>query len=253
MTQRTSGIPWGEIETLFLDAGNTLISIDFAWVGALLAERGVAVDPAGLSRAEAAARPSLSEWLGGRRSTEDEETFRFYVRNVLERLGPVAERGPGAAGELADALVPLLRRRGEANRLWRTVMPGVPEALARFRELGLQLVVVSNSDGSCERGLEAAGLRSYFDAVLDSTLVGYEKPDPRFFEQALAAAGTPPERVVHVGDLFHVDVRGARAAGIHPVLLDPHGDWPELGCERVRDLGELAVRLAASRGGAAQR
>jgi len=248
-----SRIPWREIQTLFLDAGNTLISIDFAWVSALLTERGVAVDPEGLARAEAAARPSLSEWLGGQPSTEGEEVFRFYVRNVLARLAPVAERGPSAAGELADALVPVLRRRGEANRLWRAVIPGVPEALARFRELGLQLVVVSNSDGSCERGLEAAGLRGYFDAVLDSGLVGYEKPDPRFFEHALAAAGTPRERVVHVGDLFHADVRGARAAGIHPVLLDPHGDWPEMGCERARDLGELAARLAAARGGAGDR
>jgi putative hydrolase of the HAD superfamily len=241
-----SRIPWRDIQTLFLDAGNTLISIDFAWVSALLGERGVAVDAGALARAEAAARPSLSDWLADDHSTEGDDTFRFYVRNVLARVGAVAARGPGAAEELADALLPVLRRRGEADRLWRSVLPGVPAALARFRELGLQLVVVSNSDGSCERGLAAVGLRPYFDLVFDSGLVGYEKPDPRFFEHALAASGSPPERVVHVGDLFHADVRGARAAGIHPVLLDPHRDWPEVDCERARDLGELAERLAAS-------
>lgn len=245
---RIPRIPWGDIETLFLDAGNTLISIDFAWVSALLGECGIAAAPETLARAEAAARPSLSAWLDGDRSTESEDSFRFYLRNVLERLPAVTARGPGAAGALADALLPVLRRRGESDRLWRSVLPGVPDALARFRELGLRLVVVSNSDGSVERGLAGVGLRPYFDAVFDSGIVGYEKPDPRFFEHALRSTGAAPERVVHIGDLFCADVRGARAAGIHPLLLDPHGDWPELDCERARDLTEVAERLAAAAG-----
>ena len=35
-----SRVPWSEIDTLFLDAGNTLVSIDFPCVAGLLAERG---------------------------------------------------------------------------------------------------------------------------------------------------------------------------------------------------------------------
>jgi HAD superfamily hydrolase (TIGR01509 family) len=244
-----SAVPWSEIETLFLDAGNTLVSIDFPWVAEVLAERGLAIDPDTLMRAEAAARPTLSHWLGGERSTETEETFRFYVRNVLGRLGPAASRGEEAVAALADELIPVLRRRGEAHRLWRHVLPGVPEALGRFREMGLQLVVVSNSDGSAERGLEAAGLRGFFDLVFDSAVVGFEKPDPRFFEHALERAGAAPERVVHVGDLYHADVTGARAAGVHAVLLDPYGDWQDVDVERARGLLDLAERLAAAREG----
>jgi FMN phosphatase YigB (HAD superfamily) len=52
---------------------------------------------------------------------------------------------------------------------------------------------------------------------------------------------------VHVGDLFHADVAGARAAGVHAVLLDPYGDWPDVDCARARDLGEVAERLAQAR------
>jgi putative hydrolase of the HAD superfamily len=181
-------VPWSEIDTVFLDAGNTLVSIDFPWVASVLFERGLEVEP-----------------------------------------------------------IPVLRRRGRANRLWRQVLPGVPEGLRAFRELGLRLVVVSNSDGSAERGLEEAGLRAFFDDVLDSAVVGYEKPDPRIFEHALERSGAEPERAVHVGDLFHADVTGARAAGIHAVLLDPYGDWEGVDCERARDLPDLAERLAASR------
>jgi HAD superfamily hydrolase (TIGR01509 family) len=216
-------------------------------VTSLLAERGVRVEPGALARAEASARPELSRWLGGQRTTESADTFQFYVRNVLRRLEPLAQGGESELEALVGELLPVLRQRGQANRLWRLVMPGVVEGLEAFRALGLQLVVVSNSDGSVERGLEEAGLRRYFDAVLDSAIVGYEKPDQRIFEHALAAAGRTPERVAHVGDLVYADVAGARGAGIHPVLLDPFGDWHDVDCERARDLPELAARLAAAR------
>jgi HAD superfamily hydrolase (TIGR01509 family) len=242
-------IPWDRIDTLFLDAGNTLVSIDFPWVAELLAARGIEIEPEALARAEAAARPELSHWLGGQRSTETPDTFRFYVRNVLRRIEAAADGGPAALDALAEELLPILRARGAADRLWRHVLPGVPEGLAALRALGLRLFVVSNSDGTAERGLAAAGLRPWLDAVLDSAIVGYEKPDPRIFEHALAAAGSAPDRTAHVGDLYHADVTGARAAGVHPVLLDPFDDWQGVDCERARDLPDLAARIAAAKRG----
>lgn len=242
-------IPWSEIETMFLDAGNTLVSIDFPWVAAELAALGVPCDVASLARAEASARPSLSRWLAGERSTESGEAFHFYVRTVLARLEPARARGEAGIDALAAELVPALaRRRGEGGGLWRFVLPGVPEALASLRALGLRLVVVSNSDGSVDALLAELGLRAPLHAVVDSAVVGHEKPDPRIFERALEAAGSPArERVVHVGDLFHADVVGARAAGVHPVLLDPYDDWPGVDCARARDLAEVAQRVASSR------
>lgn len=245
-----AAVPWGEIETLFLDAGNTLVSIDFPWLAGELSSLGVCCDVAALARAEAAARPLLSRYLGGERSTEAQDTFDFYLRAVLAQLPAALARGADGLEALAAELLPILvRRRGASDGLWRYVLPGVPEALERFRALGLRLVVVSNSDGSCERLLTELGLREPFHAVLDSQIVGSEKPDPRIFEHALEVAGSPRERVVHVGDLFAADVAGARAAGVHAVLLDPYGDWPDdVGCERARDLGEVAERLAAAQG-----
>jgi putative hydrolase of the HAD superfamily len=245
-----TAVPWREIETLFLDAGNTLVSIDFPWIAGELAALGVRCDVAALTRAEAAARPVLSRWLAGQRSTETPDTFGFYLRAVLAQLPAASARGAGGLEALAVELLPAMaRRRGTSDGLWRFVIPGVPEALARFRALDLRLVVVSNSDGSCERLLTELGLRAPFHAVLDSAIVGSEKPDPRIFERALEAAGSPRERVAHVGDLFAADVAGARAAGVHAVLLDPYGDWPDdVGCERARDLSEVAERLAAARG-----
>ena len=60
--------------------------------------------------------------------------------------------------------------------------------------------------------------------------------------QALEAHST-----VHVGDLFHVDVVGARAAGIRAVLLDAANLYGAHDCERVGSLTEFVDQLEADR------
>jgi len=105
------------------------------------------------------------------------------------------------------------------------------------------MVVVSNSDGSMARTVARIGMDHLFDGLVDSTAVGFEKPDPRIFEVALDLAGARPERTLHVGDLYAADVVGAWAAGVHAVLLDPWTDWPEMDCPKVTDLDELASLL----------
>ena len=241
-----SGIPWARIEAVFLDAGNTLLSVDFTWVGEELGRRGVACEPDALRRAEAAARPAISAALARRGRSEGSDAFAFYLGAVLERLGAAAVLDAAGRERLVADLAPVLRSRG-TERLWSEVLPRVRESLAALRELGLPLVVVSNSDGTVERGLAMQGLRGYFDAVVDSHLVGFEKPDPRIFRPALDAAGCAPERALHVGDIYAADVLGARAAGVHPLLLDPYGDWEGVDCERSPDLWELVRRLAEVR------
>jgi len=130
-------------------------------------------------------------------------------------------------------LVPRIRFPGRSLELWSAVLPGVPEALARLRAAGYRLVVVSNADGTVEEGLTRAGLRPYLHAVVDSHLVGFEKPDPRIFDHALSLFGSDPTRTLHVGDMYAADVVGARAAGLHALLLDPHGDWGEVDAAHV--------------------
>ena len=68
--------------------------------------------------------------------------------------------------------------------------------------------------------------------MFDSYDEGIEKPDPRFFQLALERGGADAATTVHVGDLYHVDVVGARAAAITPVLLDVAGLYPDCDCLR---------------------
>jgi len=243
----SSAIPFAEIETVFLDAGNTLLCWDYGFASELLAGVGFPCDPAVLARAEAAARPELSRLISGGRSTEGEQVFLAYVRCILDALPSTSELTERERAGAAARLLRAIRTPEAQDRLWSHVPPDLPPALARLRECGLKLIVVSNSDGTVEAKLAAAGLRDLLHSVVDSHVVGSEKPDRAIFEHALRLARSRPERTLHVGDLYHADVVGARGAGLHAVLLDPYGDWRDFDCERARDVAELAQRILTSR------
>jgi putative hydrolase of the HAD superfamily len=111
------------------------------------------------------------------------------------------------------------------------------------RQAGLVAGVISNSNGSVRAILEETGLAAHLDFIIDSSLVGVEKPDPRIFHLGLREAGVAAAEAVYIGDLYSVDVLGARAAGLDGILLDPGGFWAPRDCRLGRDLAD-AVRLA---------
>jgi putative hydrolase of the HAD superfamily len=254
-------LPLADIDALFLDAGNTLVGMDLTLVCERLAAHGISAEPADVERAEAGARPALSRLLARGRSSEDRDTFVFHIRNAIAALPSVAARSTNGSGTgdaasreldaIAHAVAHELKDAG-TRRLWSRLLPGVPEALAELHAAGVKLAVVSNSDGTIESGMAAIGLRDYLDAVIDSRVVGFEKPDVRIFEVALAALGTTPERTAHLGDLHAVDVIGARGAGVHGVLVDPFDDWQDDACPRTRSTAELARALLDARGASAR-
>jgi putative hydrolase of the HAD superfamily len=236
-------VPYADIDTVFLDVGNTLISIDFDRVAAELAARRWRCEPEALRRAEAAARPGYSHRVFVAGVRPDRSLFHSYLCAILEKSETLATLSPADMDELVTELGPVLRPDGRASALWRMVMPGVPQALERLQRRGLTLAVISNSDGTCAQSLEAAGLLRYMNFVIDSAEVGVEKPDPRIFAIALARCGADQRHTLYIGDLYHADIAGARGAGLHALLLDPYGDWPPLDCDRAADLSAVADRL----------
>jgi putative hydrolase of the HAD superfamily len=80
-------------------------------------------------------------------------------------------------------------------------------------------------------------------AIVDSGAIGVAKPDPAIFTPALDALGTEPARTLYVGDMVHADVRGAEAAGMPVVQIDPYDHHASFGHARVRDLDHLADLL----------
>ena len=92
MTAATA-IPWERIDTLFLDAGNTLVSVDFAWVRDELETLGIACRTEELRRAEAAARPMISSAFSVRKSGEGPDAVLVYMKTVLAHLPAIRQAG----------------------------------------------------------------------------------------------------------------------------------------------------------------
>jgi putative hydrolase of the HAD superfamily len=225
------------LRAVFLDAGNTLVGLDYEIITARIREDGHArLTVADVRAAEQRARVRLDPHLAAARSTETSDTFRLYLRYTLDGLG--IPWGPDG-----DRLVDDLRAAKPPYGIWCTLVPEAPAFLTRLRRLGLRLAVVSNSNGSVADILRSVGLADSLDTIVDSGLVGVEKPHPRIFEAAAKAVGVRPEEAVHVGDLYSVDVVGARAAGCRAILLDPAGAWPELDCPKAADLPAAATLI----------
>jgi FMN phosphatase YigB (HAD superfamily) len=240
-------LPLTDLEALFLDAGNTIVCWDHDFVREEASALGFTLDPVRLVRAEAAARPLLDRMLARGRSTEAPDTITAYVQCILD-AGLAADVPASDRKEFVSGLAKALGGSTAGDRLWSRVADGLSENLGRLRDAGLTLVVVSNSNGSIDRKLQEVGLRKHFHAVVDSFVVGVEKPDPGIFRHALGHSGRAPGRTLHVGDLYAIDVVGARRAGLHAALVDPHGDWPDVDCARFTDVSSLATAILAAKG-----
>jgi putative hydrolase of the HAD superfamily len=68
------------------------------------------------------------------------------------------------------------------------------------------------------------------------------KPSPLIFRAALELVGCEPRAALMVGDSPRDDVAGARAVGMHALLLDRAGLHPDA-LERIEALSELLERL----------
>jgi len=225
------------IRTVFLDAGGVLVFPNWSRVSAALARHGVAVPASALADADPRAKKRLDngEMI---QATNDHQRGWTYFNLVLTEAG--VELSTATADALAE-----LHRYHQTSNLWETVPDEVRPALAALRARGHRIVVVSNANGKLRHLFERVGLIESVDALFDSCDEGVEKPDPRFFNIALERTGSTPETTIHVGDLYHVDVVGARAAGIQAVLVDAANLYEGCDCPRIRSLGGLIDVLGA--------
>lgn len=225
------------LRTVFLDAGGVFIFPNWWRVSDVLATHGVPVAPEALKAAELLARRELDD-LKVIGATTDATRGWLFFDLILKHAGVTTCDGTAAA--LAE-----LHTYHTASNLWEYVPDAVLPPLRALRACGLRIVVVSNANGTLRAHLDRLHLTALFDVVLDSADEGVEKPDTRFFDIALEKSGAAPATTIHVGDLYYVDVMGARAAGLRGVLLDEGNLRQDADCPRVRSLDELVERIAA--------
>ena len=230
--------PWAGVEAVFLDVGGVFHLPDHHLILDALHRAGVEADPAGLDRAHYAGVAALVDW-----PDEEHGIWRAYEEAYATEAGVPPARLAEAVAELDAAFA--------ARGMWSRVVPEAVEALGALAATGLALAIVSNSDGTLEGRLAAEGICQVgpgrgvpVTVVIDSGAVGVAKPDPAIFAIALEATGVAPGAALHVGDAVGADVAGARAAGVRPVHLDPHGFCADTSHPHLRALAELGPRLA---------
>jgi putative hydrolase of the HAD superfamily len=223
------------VDAVLFDAGGVLLDLDYAFLKRLLDARHVETTIAALSESESIARTTIDRRVreGGRSS----EAWRDYFRILLTRVGAP----PGETESIIDTLAEAHARVG----LWTVAIEGAVATVRALKEAGHRLGVVSNAEGRVERDLDGAGYAGLFEAVIDSHVVGVEKPDPKIFRIAMERMEIAPETAIFLGDVPAVDIAGARAAGLTAVLLDRHDLYPDVEAPRLRSIGELPAWIGA--------
>ena len=220
------------IKTLLLDAGGVLTFPNWDRVSDILDRHGIGVPAQALSNAEPHAKFAIDSAYAVA-TTKDADRGSRYFQLTFDEAGV-------PPGDVRKPALDDLWAYHQEHNLWEHVPDDVFPTLERLRAAGLTLAVASNANGVLQHLFDRLGLTPYFHAVCDSRVEGVEKPDPRFFQIVLERAGGRPETAMHVGDLYYVDVLGARSAGIRPLLLDPHGLYVDFDAERITSLSQLA-------------
>lgn len=126
-----------------------------------------------------------------------------------------------AIGYPAEAVEPFKHAFRAAWGTTHTLVPEAKEMLDTLKDKGYRLFAASNSFGHLQRSrLEHAGILPYFEDTFISMDIGYDKPDIRFYQEALRRAGLQPHEVLMIGDSMTTDVLGAQAAGIDALFFD---------------------------------
>ena len=219
-------------DAVWLDAGGVLVLPDPTVLAPLLTYYGGSPDLECHRRAHYAAMAVKSA------QGAEERDWHDYDLAYVDAVGVAAADAEDAATALGHTRTALL---------WRWPIPESVKALAALSAVGMPLGVVSNASGQIEAVLRRSGVCQVGEGegigvrcVVDSHVVGVAKPDPAIFEHAaIHFPEARRERIAYVGDSVTMDVVGARAAGLHPILLDPYDDHPGLGVARIRALTAL--------------
>lgn len=130
------------------------------------------------------------------------------------------------------------RRRIEAELDASRVSATARAALQRVADRGPTGILTNGAEAVQRAKVERHDLDDLVDAVVVSTAVGAQKPDPGIF--AAAEDRLPADSYLFVGDAYEEDVEGARRAGWRAVHVRNDEDAPAVGS--LADLVVLGAR-----------
>ncbi len=226
------------------------------------------VDYGGEPEAYGRLRRRLVKMLG--KQVPSAKTLRDAVGAVFAREGQAYESGnfqqkptaqvfkeafEGIGLDVPEESLPALAEETLSYGILYHVDADTGPALHALKERGLRVGVVSNtyqSSRSLATSLRRFRLLRYIDALIVSSEVGWGKPDPTIFDEALRRLEVRPEETVFVGDTVLADIKGSQALGMKAVLTwqyrqeDPDDAKPDLVVDRLSQVASYVDQLNAA-------
>jgi putative hydrolase of the HAD superfamily len=230
------------IRAIFFDAGNTLVFPRLAEIAAKLTAQGYTATVEDFHVAERIGKSKLDEWLWPqiRQGKVPRQVDPYYWGEYLSALLDLLKVPEAQRAALMQRIVEYFKD----ITTWSRILDDTKPYLGELGGRGYYLGVISNSIGTMEEQLRRLGLAEYFSTILDSAVVGVEKPHPEIFSIALQRAGVAAAEAIFVGDTYATDVGGAELAGLTGVLMDHVNAYPHADGLRVENLRGLDGILA---------
>ncbi|HOJ11068.1 MAG TPA: HAD-IA family hydrolase [Clostridiales bacterium] len=144
----------------------------------------------------------------------------------LEKVFIQAYENLGFSQEMTSELAQLARKRFLDLSRWELYEDTIP-VLRKLQLHGWKHIIVSNHVPELDLIVSHLELDMYITDIINSAVVGFEKPNPRIYKAAF-------ERALHakdiwmIGDNINADVLGAEQAGIKAILvrsMDPRARY----------------------------
>ena len=209
---------------IFFDAGNTLLRVHPS-IGVIYSEAakmfGADIEPERVENSFKELWNKTAPLVGneGQRLSYEKERdwWKYLVFEVFRDLIEFKD---------FDRFFDYLYHRFEQSDSWR-LYEDVMDVLKHLKSNGFVLAIVSNWDTRLPSLVDQLGISSFFETIVISAHVGYEKPHPTIFQIALNKTGLSPHDVLYVGDDPYLDYQAARKAGLHSLHLDRMGRFPD--------------------------
>ncbi|MBQ8400920.1 MAG: HAD family hydrolase [Clostridia bacterium] len=140
--------------------------------------------------------------------------------DAFQQMIDTAILSDSAIHDVTDILKKQFWETWSLMRQEKVVADGVFSLLEQLGKT-YRLGIISNYRATLAEYLEEIGLKPYFETIIISEIVGYEKPDVRIFKAALREMHLSPEECLYVGD-HPFDVLGAKDAGLDAAWLKTH-------------------------------
>jgi putative hydrolase of the HAD superfamily len=170
-------------------------------------------------------------WKLYRENRISQEDLRYYrLSDTFKKLGESVDRT--TINDISEHYI-------EHLSTFPHLFEGALELLEALKDRYQMHIITNGFDQVQQFKIQNSGLNPYFNQVFTAEKVGFKKPHPQIFLEALTKTNTSPEASLMVGDSLEADILGALNQGMAAVHFNSHGENEHDKCPIVYSLSEL--------------